>query len=295
MSSFELIIWNVEHGSAALVRTPNERTIALDAGNSGNFSPAVYLASQYRIKAIDHLIISHPDKDHISDLPNIYQYIKPKMLSRNKTIPKDAIYPSGTTNLQEPLLTYKRMDEEYNTPLSGLNTLEPISNWGEVFVKTFYCSPSHFQDGRFENKNNLSLLTYIRYGDLEIVFPGDLEPLGWEQLINHTQVSDFVGRASVRILVAPHHGRESGIKFKVDGKNYVYNKFLDLMKPGLVIISDKWGNETTDPESYRPYSSGLMVNSKSEIYPSSKKIISTKTNDYVYISSLGQNPTIHIP
>jgi len=52
----------------------------------------------------------------------------------------------------------------------------------------------------------------------------------------------------------------------------------------LIIISDVWGNESTDPEAYRPFCSGFAVydNGVTE----EKKILNTKTNNCVSIQNI---------
>ena len=303
MGNFTCVIWKVEHGSAAFVRTPNDRTIIFDAGSSDNFSPASFLTAQYNYNAtdkrIDKLIISHPDRDHISDLPNIRTLLYPKILSRNKDIPESAIYASGTNDLKEPLKTYHEMNKEYNSPVTGYNMTEPISNWGDVLVKTFSCTPSHIGEiGQDKLKNNLSVISYVRYMDTEIIFPGDLEPIGWQALFENTEFEKYVGKAKYRIRVASHHGRKSGIYYTVDGKEYCYDKIFEVIKPNLVIMSDKRGSETTVPESYRPrVDGGLYVISGESKKQELKKVITTKTNNFVLID-LQENigiPSIAIP
>ena len=303
MGNFICVIWKVEHGSAAFVRTPNDRTIIFDAGSSDDFSPAYFLSSQYNYNAtnkrIDKLIISHPDRDHISDLPNIRTALYPKILSRNKDIPESAIYASGVSDLKEPLKTYHEMDKWYNTPVTGYNTTEPISNWGNVLVKTFSCKPDHLGEvGQDKLKNNLSITSYVRYMDTEIIFPGDLEPIGWQALFENTVFTKYVGKAKYRIMVASHHGRKSGIYYTVDGKEYCYEKIFEVISPNLVIMSDKRGNETTVPESYRPrVDGGLYVFSTESNKKEVKKVITTKTNNYVLIvlqEDIG-TPSISVP
>lgn len=283
MGEFACVIWKVEHGSAAFVRTPNDKTVMLDAGSSENFSPASYLATKYSFNAkdrrLDKIIISHADRDHITDLPLVTKLLNPRILQRNKGIPSDILYPDGTTDLQEPLLTYKRMDENYNTEIAESDKELPVENWGGVLIKGFCCSPSQLSDcpqGRVEN--NASLLSYVWYNDFEVVFPGDLEPLGWGALVNNTNIKDYVGKAKLRILVASHHGRKSGIRYSENGQEKVYDNFLNLMKPHLVIISDKWGNETTDPEAYKPYCLGYSVYFKNEGKTEDTKVLTTKIN-----------------
>lgn len=37
--------------------------------------------------------------------------------------------------------------------------------------------------GEFSDTNNLSLVTFLHYRDVHVVFPGDLERRGWEALL----------------------------------------------------------------------------------------------------------------
>lgn len=285
MDDFQCVIWKVEHGSAAFIRTPNNRTIMLDAGMSDDFSPANHLKSNWGLnnsdKRLDEIIISHPDRDHIQDLPYIYFLLYPKILSRNKSIPESIVYPNGALNLIDPLKTYNEMNKEYIYELSPEDKNLPISNWGDVLVETFHCKPEHIPSCPEDRiKNNLSLLTYVRYKDIEIVFPGDLEPLGWDSLLDYTKIQDYVGKAKIRVLVASHHGRKSGIRYS-DGS--VYTRFFNRMRPHIVIISDKWGNETTDPEAYRPHCLGYHVYFRGKNEVKSTEILTTKTNLFVKI------------
>ncbi|MHA2062529.1 MAG: ComEC/Rec2 family competence protein [Candidatus Sifarchaeia archaeon] len=288
MADFECVIWKVEHGSAAFLRTPNDRTVMFDAGRSENFSPAQYLTQHYGLNSstnkLDRLVLSHPDRDHIQDLPDIYSLMEPKRFTRNKSIPDKVIYPSGTTDLQEPLKTYKKMADRYNYELGEYNKDRPISNWGNILIETFWCEPIHIENcSDSKMKNNLSCVSYVQYFDTEIVFPGDLEPFGWHALLGNTGIKDFAGKSKCRILLASHHGRKSGIRYEVDDKEYIYDNFLTIMKPHLVIMSDKWGNETTDKEAYLPYCEGYPVYSGTDKKVESKKVLTTKTNDFVLI------------
>lgn len=283
MTEFACVIWKVEHGSAAFVRTPNNKTVMFDAGSSEKFSPASYLAMKHSLNAtdkkLDKIIISHADRDHITDLPQVVKLLNPRILSRNRSVPSDVLYPDGAADLQEPLVTYKRMNDHYNTEIAESDKELPIENWGGCLIKGFCCSPSQLTNcAQDKIKNNASLLSYVGFNDFEIVFPGDLEPLGWEALINNTEIKNYVGKAKLRILVASHHGRKSGIRYSDNGQDKVYDSFLNLMKPHLVIISDKWGNETTDPEAYRNYCLGYNVYFKNEKKTENTKVLTTKSN-----------------
>lgn len=293
MKEFVCIIWKVEHGSAAFVSCPNGRTIMFDAGSSDDFSPCMYLKNTCSLDRIDWLIISHPDRDHISDLPNVYPTLDPRVRTRNPTVPTRLIYPSGTENLTEPLKTYKIMNEKYTAGIPDHLKNPPASNWGGVLVERFWVKPEHLEGCCDDHmKNNLSVVSVVKYGLLEIVFPGDMEPLGWHALLLHTKIANSVGIGDIRILVASHHGRKSGIRTE-DGK--VYDTFLKTMKPHLVLISDKWGSESTDPEAYRPHCLRHEVYCITDKALHPADVITTKTNDFVIIQYFQGTPVVLVP
>jgi competence protein ComEC len=209
MAEFKCVIWSVEHGSSAYITCPNGKTMLLDAGKSKDFSPVTYLADHYKHSRITKLIISHPHRDHIEDLPNIVSQIKPKILMRNKEIPQKLIYPSADYLKDEAFKAYKELDETYIHPVSEEDKSTPAENWGGVEIKTYRNKPDWLTS---PSLNNLSLLTIVNYMDFEIVFPGDLEPAGWDALIENTNVLENVGKGKICVLVASHHGRRSGIR-----------------------------------------------------------------------------------
>lgn len=297
MSEFICNVWKVEHGSAAFIRTPNDRTILFDAGCSDDFPMAEHLATRWKLNKTTNklcwLIISHPDRDHIQDLPNVYSLLQPYIFSRNRSIPEEITYPEGRDDLKEPFKTYKFMHETYNQEIPEEWKNPPASNWGDVLVKTFNCIPDWLSECSEDRlKNNLSLVSYVQYGCFEIVLPGDLEPLGWDALLDKTKILDYVGKADIRILVASHHGRSTGIR-NPDGT--VYDRFLKAMKPHLIVISDKWGNENTDSEAYRAYCLGYKVYGRSEKKFQDAKVLTTKSNNYVSICYIKKNPYVIIP
>lgn len=276
-------IWKVEHGSAALVITPNDKLILLDAGRSDSFSPAEHIHINGNATKIDSLVISHPHTDHLKDLPNVISLLNPATRYRNKLSPDRLVYPTGKNNLAEPMKSWLEMENRFTTPVSSYNDLKNSDNFGGVQFNTFCVGEKNLPQSAKENLNNYSLLTTISYRGLLLVFPGDLEPEGWDAVLDNTNLSTCLD-GNIRILIAPHHGRRSGIR-KAD--NSVYDRFLNLMQPNLVIISDVWGNESTDPEAYRAYTSGLYVESNGTV--EYKNILTTKTNNCVSIQGIGHD------
>jgi beta-lactamase superfamily II metal-dependent hydrolase len=78
----------------------------------------------------------------------------------------------------------------------------------------------------FSDLNNLSLVTFLHYGDIHAVFPGDLEAAGWRALLQ--DFGFLVQLLRVNVFVASHHGRENGFCPEV----------FNVCSPQVVIVSD---------------------------------------------------------
>lgn len=224
------------------------------------------------------MIISHPHKDHIQDLPNLLESITIKTRCWNHTTPERLIYPSDTTSLREPLLSWYNMSRTFIHKVPYELSILNKNFVGGVDINTFFISEEYLNGSAKENINNYSLLTTINYKDLLLIFPGDLEPAGWEAVIDYTQFTNYL-TGTYKILIAPHHGRKSGIRLS---DNSIYTRFMEILKPNLTIISDKRGNETTDPDTYRRYSSGIYVICGNE--EEYKQVLTTKTSECVTIA-----------
>ena len=75
----KVVVWDVQHGNATYIRTPNDKHIVIDLGigsyksaksSSSVFSPLLHLQDKYGVKQLDNIIIMHPHTDHIDDIFN---------------------------------------------------------------------------------------------------------------------------------------------------------------------------------------------------------------------------------
>lgn len=253
-------LWDVEHGVSIWVVTPNGHHHCFDLGKTGEFSPSQHMAQRYGVKNIDFLTISHPDKDHIEDLPNFIRYFgQPTALTRNPSLPDKEFLGSGEASYQKYMYALHR---NFTAPVHpNTSPLNPQINGG-IEYRLAYLSYGKFTDGCELTGNNTSIVTFMLYQDVLFVYPGDIEPKGWNEFWKQYGCffQPFIDKARIKCLVAPHHGRESGYS----------QEMMDSIKPNLVFISDKWGASTTHP-SYYTEPKGITINN-TEV-----KCLSTKT------------------
>ena len=111
-----------------------------------------------------------------------------------------------------------------------------------------------------DNINNASIVISYTFGDVSIIFPGDIEPDGWANLrLRNTNLLETARRSRTRILLAPHHGRWSGYS----------QDLVDYISPHLVVISDGYGAGETDAR-FRNAGLGLKVNGVAVKYVTTK-------------------------
>lgn len=209
-------IHDVGHGACAVITSPSGRLTMIDAGHSTD--PLWRPSDHYAGKPV-HLIISNLDNDHVSDLHRLLDRASVQTLSVNPTIPGialDAIkrfknagpFPPGLAKLIQ-LMRARSFDA------------------ASVVERSFALRHYYNRFPKFSNTNNLSLVTIVDFGDLRVLFSGDMENDGWSALL--TQPAFANDLQGVHVFVASHHGREGGCS------EDLFRRF----RPEVVVISDK--------------------------------------------------------
>lgn len=269
----EFTFWDVQHGSAAYIKTPNGKHIVIDLGDgvTGNeddkFSPLLSLRYEHNVTKIDQLIITHPHRDHIDDIAHVSSFA-PTTFHRPKWLSEQEIRAGNRQQDADKLAHYFRLDQRYTANVSPDTTLEVPQNWGGVHFKMFYTS-----DAPRTNLNNHSLVTLVEYAQSKILIPGDNEAESWKRLL---QRADFRAElSSVDILVASHHGRQNGYCPEMFEKG--------LLRPKLTIISDSRFGDTSATGRYGEKTTGWLVH-----YPDGtsekRKCVTTRCDGRIHVS-----------
>lgn len=267
-------IFDVEHGSCALVTADTGSQMLIDCGSNSTtgWRPSTYLPNSQN-RSIDMFVVTNYDEDHVSDLPNLralhwdgHPNVQLNSLLRNKTVSKQALQQmKGASGMGNGIKELLSMFSEY--------TGGPLSvNWGSLSYSVFYNSyPNDFDD-----TNNLSLVLFLHCFNLHIVFPGDLETAGWEKLLKNDAFVEEL--KTVNVFVASHHGRESGC----------CDAIFDQIEPLVVIISDagiQYDTQNT-VNWYRERSSGI------EFGGGRRHVFTTRRDGKITLKANSQESTI---
>lgn len=233
----EIKIFDVEHGFCAYVVADNGNVMLIDCGHNREtgFRPSTYLPAR-GCTGIERFIVSNYDEDHLSDLPYLRQRLPIQILRRNKSIDADELrkLKVRTGPIQPGMAALLDMIETYTWDVTN------PPEFPEIELSTFY---NHYPE--FEDTNNLSLVAFLHYKDIHIIFPGDIERLGWNALLQSQSFQEHLRR--INIFVASHHGRESG---------YCPDVF-DQCLPEIVIMSDEHIQYETQETEYSRHTTGI--------------------------------------
>jgi len=279
----ELIVWDVQHGNAIYMNTPNGTTVFFDIGNGSygggqTFSPLKYLKHKGGVKKIDYLVISHPHADHISDIKTMFdEELKPRVLNRPKGLEEEFIRTSNQDEFEELMDLYLKLDKTYTLPVPDEENPAKPDNNGGVIISTH----SQKEKGN-DNLNNYSVVSIAEFENEKIIIPGDIESVGWKALLEKENFKNAIKNAT--LLVASHHGREAGF----------CKEIFDYFKPDAIIISDGRFSDTSASDRYYHYSKGTKVKSRSTNEEKERFVLTTRKDEAIYIGIEDNNRIITI-
>ena len=234
-------LWDVGHGVSIWIKTPNGANHWVDLGRTPDFSPSEHVGRSYGVSEIDYLVVSHPDADHLEDLPQFKAtFGDPQVLRRNKSLPAADMFGQRAFQYQRD---YADLHNRFTAAIPRERSPTNLEyNGGVRYAIHSLDHGTRVNDGTLRGSaaiegNNTSLVVMLLYEGVLFVCPGDIEPLGWRELWQRQAASyrALIDHAQYRFLVAPHHGRKSG-----------YCKdMMDAIQPHATFISDVWGDSET--------------------------------------------------
>lgn len=188
----------------------DKHAILIDTGENTCKNDVLSYLEQKKIKAIDFMILTHPDKDHIGNAVSIMEKWNVKQVIASS-------YQKGS-ELEEELLTYIRMQNIlYKTVEENLNI-----KIGDI---EFLIEPPKKE---YESSNNSSLVSWVKIGDIMVFFGADIKKKRIDEMLK----GDI---SPATIVKLPYHGR------------YISNMELLLkrLNPEFVIVTSETADHQT--------------------------------------------------
>lgn len=192
--------FDVGQGDAALIQTPNGKTILIDAGvwspgfNSGKSLIIPHLQAE-GITKLNAVVLSHPHADHIGGILDIME-----------TIAIDTIYNSGFEYESNLYHNYLQRASELSIPVKA------VTAGDRLFVDPSILALVLAPEGEKFNSdpNQHSVVLEIVYGDTEFLFTGDAGEDQEERILEN-----YGTILNTDILKVGHHGSKtsSGLAF----------------------------------------------------------------------------------
>ena len=268
-------IFNVGHGSAALVVADNQNIMLLDCGHTDDgFRPSQFLPQRW--KAVQELIVSHYDSDHVSNLSELGARMPIERLNSNQSISVEEIrrlkqQEGPLTAGMEALL---KMKSAFGAP--GIGALPDLAGVTfQVFNHSYgrwsvFLPPPLAAAPVFDDMNNLSIVTFVEYHGFGIVFPGDLEKAGWTAHLKNPAFRLALSR--VKVFVSSHHGRENGYCEEV----------FQWCKPDLIVISDTGKQYDSQEHCYDKHANGREF-FRNDMSVGKRYVLTTRSDGHITI------------
>jgi len=207
-SDLKFTFFDVGEGDSILLQTPDDKTILVDTGDKGKYSPAKTAIIPYfkdlGINKLDILLLTHPDQDHIGGTLDIL-----------KNVQVGTIYTNGEKS--DAKFYGKLLDFISQNHLKT----EVITNNQEIILdKNVKITAFVPEDRTKSDRNDTSIILYIVYKDFSGLLMADNEKESYKLLEQYI-------KDPVDMIKVGHHGSYGAVD----------NEMLENLKPEYAIIS----------------------------------------------------------
>ena len=198
----------------AIVALTDSHVLLIDTGEEDDGEEIVEFLQKRSISAIDAMIITHFDQDHVGGADTVLE-----------EFPVKTVYIPDYESSHPEYLDFLAAAEQTSAIIERLT--DPVSfRFGDAEVLIEPPASYSIPDNTADFDNNFSLITTIQHGDNRLVFMGDAEKQRIRQWLADSQPE------SCDFLKVPHHG--------------IYNKALaelfETLSPRYAVICSSQKN-----------------------------------------------------
>ena len=217
----EIIFFDIGQGDSILINAKNNQQILIDGGPNDFVVDKLGKTLPFYDKKIELIILTHPDKDHISGLVEVVKRYK-----------VDKILTTGIECSTEVCQILSEQIQKKKIPIKIAQAGQTISIGDNIFLGIL--NPLENLSGEnVKNKNDTSIVAKLIVGENSVLLTGDITSKAEKKLTenNFNLQSDF--------LKIAHHG----------SKYSTSENFLEMVSPEMAIISvgkNSWSMPTKE-------------------------------------------------
>lgn len=205
----EVHFFDVGQGDSILIEMPKSNQVLIDGGPSKNVVEKIIKEMPPLDNKIELVILTHPDRDHITGLFEVFDTFEVKKVLMPKI--------EGEPSLKKIYLNFKQRIEEEKSEIIFARQGQRIFFPGEVYFLILW--PRENFSSR--ETNDFSVVGKLIFGRISFLFSGDISEKVERELVNE----NFNLQSDV--LKISHHG----------SKYSSSDEFLKFVKPLLAVIS----------------------------------------------------------
>ena len=220
---------DVGQGDGILVELPGQRAILIDGGglfddrfDIGEQVVVPFLLSRW-IARLDLVVLSHPHPDHLNGLAAVLRHF-----------PVGAVWDGGQRVTSPSYLWFEEVLRHKRIPHKILQAGYRTSEFDPIEITVLHPPTTLLRGsprGRSSDVNSNSLVLLLRYRDVRVLLPGDIEEEAERRLLE--QRTDL----SAQVLKVPHHG----------GRTSSSLPFLERVRPTVAVVSAGHRNRFRHP------------------------------------------------
>lgn len=224
-----IVFCNVGQGDAAYVRFPDGRDMVVDGGPNDAVIGCLSRHMPFWDRAIDLVVLSHPQKDHMQGLISVLArykvtYVIKSDVANTSEGYKEFMDEIAKNNIKVRLVTAGEQAKIGNTSLSMIwpSNSQIARVKGNVLGTTT------------EDLNDFCVVFWLQYGTFDAFFPGDAD-----QHVENYYTGGPLADGQVELLKVPHHGSKTGMT----------EAFLSWLHPQTAVISvgkNSYGHPATE-------------------------------------------------
>jgi competence protein ComEC len=218
----EVNFFDVGQGDAIFIETPTRHQILIDGGPSSKIIEKLAKEIPFWDKTIDLIILTHPEKDHITGLLEVLKRYKVGNILWTGIA-------RGIPEYREWLNLIEKEKANVKIAKAGQKISCKNCQWK---IEIFY--PFESLEGmEFEDSNNTSIVSKLIFGNSPFLFTGDI----YADVEESLALTPF--DLNSKILKVAHHGSKTSSS----------EKFLERVSPEIAVISvgeNKYGHPSKE-------------------------------------------------